>query len=106
MKTHEPMTLLDDEQRANVDPPHPMKAEIPMWPAHRAFCRVVIESYERGDIACNQVRRLSEHSRTHFDAPFYVIPGAMAIKQIHVSRLLPLASLDRNPLRSAQAESI
>jgi arylformamidase len=53
MKTHEPMILLDDEQQANVDQPHPMKADIPIWPAYRAFCREVIESYDCGDLACN-----------------------------------------------------
>ena len=106
MKTHEPMTQLDGEQRANVDQPHPINAEIAMWPAHRAFCREVIENCDCGYVACNQVCRLSEDARTRFDASFHVIPDAMAIKQIHLSRLLPLASLDRNPLRSAQAESI
>ncbi|MGK6316598.1 cyclase family protein [Neorhizobium sp. DT-125] len=81
------LTVLFRQDRFNfIDLTHPMKEGMPVWPTHPAFCREVIESYDRGDVACNHSLCLSEHSGTHFDAPLHFIKGASSIAEISVEQ--------------------
>ena len=75
MKTVDFTELFDKDSTDFIDLTHPMKAGMPVWPTHPAFCQEVVESYERGDVACNHALCLSEHSGTHFDAPKHWITG-------------------------------
>lgn len=65
-----------------IDLTHVMKEGMPVWPTHPPFCQEVVESYDRGDIACNHALCLSEHSGTHFDAPLHFVRGGKSIADI------------------------
>lgn len=65
-----------------VDLTHRLSPAIPVWPTHPYFCQEVIESHDRGDLACNHALGMSEHTGTHFDAPLHFFKGAAAIDAI------------------------
>lgn len=65
-----------------VDLTHTLKPGMPVWPTHPVFCQEVVESYDRGNIACNHALAMSEHTGTHFDAPRHFFRGAAPIDQI------------------------
>jgi len=67
-----------------VDLTHALTPQVPVWPTHPFFCREVIESYDRGDLACNHSLSMSEHTGTHFDAPLHFLKGAAGIDAIHL----------------------
>jgi kynurenine formamidase len=75
-------SLLAESGARLIDLTHPMAPGMPVWPTHPRFCQVVVESYERGDAACNHALGMSEHTGTHFDAPLHFVAGAAAIDAI------------------------
>lgn len=65
-----------------VDLTHTLTPAMPVWPTHPFFCQEVIESYDRGDVACNHAIGMSEHTGTHFDAPLHFVRGGGAIDSV------------------------
>ncbi|MFT4001318.1 MAG: cyclase family protein [Rhizobium sp.] len=65
-----------------VDLTHTLTPAMPVWPTHPFFCQEVIESYDRGDVACNHAIGMSEHTGTHFDAPLHFLRGGGAIDSV------------------------
>ncbi len=65
-----------------VDLTHTLTPAMPVWPTHPLFCQEVIESYDRGDVACNHAIGMSEHTGTHFDAPLHFVRGGGAIDSV------------------------
>ncbi|WP_412066609.1 cyclase family protein [Rhizobium sp. SYY.PMSO] len=65
-----------------VDLTHRLTPAMPVWPTHPFFCQEVIESYDRGDVACNHAIGMSEHTGTHFDAPLHFVRGGGAIDSV------------------------
>lgn len=87
--------LFDRETPDFIDLTHPMKAGMPVWPTHPTFCHEVIESFERGDVACNHALCLSEHSGTHFDAPLHFVPDGKSIEEMPLARFFGrMATID------------
>ena len=87
-----------------VDLTHPMHPGMPVWPTHPPFRQDLIESYDRGDIACNHSLCLSEHSGTHFDAPLHFVRGGMAIADVPVERFFGrLATIHAPDCRPCEA---
>ncbi len=85
------MTILADlfdDASDLIDLTHPMTAGMPVWPTHPQYCQEVVESYDRGDVACNHRLCLSEHTGTHFDAPIHFIRGAEAISDLPLRRFV------------------
>lgn len=78
--------LFSSPQVRLVDLTHPMSPDMPVWPTHPRFTQELVESYERGDVACNHALCMSEHSGTHFDAPLHFVRGGAAIDQIEPQR--------------------
>jgi kynurenine formamidase len=96
--------LFDRDLTDFIDLTHPMKAGMPVWPTHPAFCQEVVESYERGDVACNHALCLSEHSGTHFDAPLHFVPDGESIEEIAVSRFfVRMATINAQDCRPCEA---
>lgn len=95
MKTDNFPMLFNEAKPDFIDLTHPMKDGMPVWPTHPTFCQEVIESYARGDIACNHALCLGEHSGTHFDAPLHFVPDGKSIEEIPVSRFFGrMATID------------
>lgn len=65
-----------------IDLTHPMGNGMAVWPGHPEFAQHAVSSFAAGDIACNHVLQMSEHSGTHFDAPAHFIDGATTIDTI------------------------
>lgn len=87
--------LFDGEIADFIDLTHPMKVGMPVWPTHPPFCQEVIESIERGDVACNHALCLSEHSGTHFDAPLHFVLDGKSIDEMSLSRFFGrMATID------------
>jgi kynurenine formamidase len=61
-----------------VDLSHTLEEDIPAYPTHARFGRVLYESYEYGDDALHYGLTLSEHTGTHMDAPLHFIPEGQA----------------------------
>ena len=78
--------LLRGNDMRLLDLTHPMAPDMPVWPTHPRFTKEVVESYDRGDVACNHALCMSEHSGTHFDAPLHFVRGAPAIDAIELQR--------------------
>ena len=78
-----------------VDLTHPLRPGMPVWPTHPHFCQEMVESYDRGGVACNHALSLSEHTGTHFDAPLHFIRGARAIADVPVERFFgPVVTIE------------
>lgn len=87
--------IFDKDLVRFIDLTHPMTEGMPVWPTHPPFCQEVVESYDRGDVACNHALCLSEHSGTHFDAPLHFIKGAKSIAEIPVPQFFGrMATID------------
>ncbi|HEY0120300.1 MAG TPA: cyclase family protein [Rhizobium sp.] len=88
-------TVFDKDYLGFIDLTHPMKDGMPVWPTHPPFCQEVVESYDRGDVACNHSLCLSEHSGTHFDAPLHFIRGGKSIAEIPLQQFFGrMATID------------
>ncbi|WP_294642020.1 cyclase family protein [uncultured Aureimonas sp.] len=86
---------LFDDASDLVDLTHPMTSGMPVWPTHPPFCQEVVESFERGGVACNHRLCLSEHTGTHFDAPVHFIRNAEAISDMPLRRFIGrMATID------------
>ncbi|MFA6155903.1 cyclase family protein [Mesorhizobium sp.] len=87
-----------------VDLTHPMKQGMPVWPTHPHYCQEMVESYDRGDVACNHALAMSEHTGTHFDAPVHFIRGGAAISDIPVERFFGrMVTIDARACQPRQA---
>lgn len=69
-----------------IDLTHPLKVGMPAWPTHPHYCQQVVESFDRGDVACNHALTLCEHTGTHFDAPLHFVPGGASIADVAPDR--------------------
>jgi arylformamidase len=102
--------LFDTNSVSFVDLTHPMRPGMPVWPTHPHYCREVVESYDRGDTACNHALAMSEHTGTHFDAPVHFVRGGAAIADIPVERFFGrMATIDArhfSPRQAVQPEDI
>ena len=78
--------MLFDDDLDYVDLTHRMRAGMPVWPTHPHYCQEVVESFDRGDVACNHALCMSEHTGTHFDAPLHFVPGGRSIADVPVER--------------------
>ncbi|TIN63028.1 MAG: cyclase family protein, partial [Mesorhizobium sp.] len=96
--------LFETEAVSFVDLTHPMKPGMPVWPTHPHYCQEMVESYDRGDVACNHALAMSEHTGTHFDAPVHFIRGGAAISGIPVERFFGrMVTIDARGCRPRQA---
>jgi len=90
-----------------IDLTHPLTQGMPVWPTHPRFCQEVVESYERGDVACNHALGMSEHTGTHFDAPLHFAPGAAGIDAIDPRRFFGrMARIDARDARPCEAVGV
>lgn len=96
--------LFDTKAVTFVDLTHPMKVGMPVWPTHPHYCQEMVESYDRGDDACNHALSMSEHTGTHFDAPIHFIRGGATIAEIPVERFFGrMARIDARGCQPRQA---
>ena len=96
--------LFDTRAVRFVDLTHPMKAGMPVWPTHPHYCQEMVESWDRGDPACNHALVMSEHTGTHFDAPVHFIRGGATIAEIPVERFFGrMARIDARDCGPRQA---
>lgn len=70
-----------------VDLSHTLEANIPAWPTHARFSKVLHSTYEWGDAACHYGLTMSEHTGTHADAPCHFIPDGKTLDQLPVDNL-------------------
>lgn len=93
-----------------IDLTHALKPGMPVWPTHPVFCQEVVESYDRGDIACNHALAMGEHTGTHFDAPLHFIRGAHPIDRIGLrtffGRMAKIDARDCAPREAAGIDRI
>ncbi|WP_349962592.1 cyclase family protein [Rhizobium sp. ZPR3] len=90
-----------------VDLTHALTPQIPVWPTHPFFCKEVIESYDRGDLACNHSLGMSEHTGTHFDAPLHFVKGAAGIGAVHLQTFFGrMAKIDARDCTPREAVSV
>ena len=90
-----------------IDLTHPMKEGMPVWPTHPPFCQTIVESYDRGDIACNHSLCLSEHSGTHFDAPLHFIRGGRSIAEMPLQQFFGrMATVDAKDCAPCEAVGV
>jgi kynurenine formamidase len=90
-----------------IDLTHPLALGMPVWPTHPRFCQEVVESYERGDVACNHALGMSEHTGTHFDAPLHFVPGAEGIDAFDPRRFFGrMARIDARDARPREAVGV
>lgn len=90
-----------------VDLTHSLTSEVPVWPTHPFFCQELIESYDRGDLACNHALGMSEHTGTHFDAPLHFVKGAVGIDAIGLQTFFGrMAKIDARDCAPCEAVSI
>ncbi|GAK71934.1 hypothetical protein RRU01S_23_00090 [Agrobacterium rubi TR3 = NBRC 13261] len=107
MKTVDFTALFDKDVTDFIDLTHPMKVGMPVWPTHPAFCQEVVESFERGDLACNHALCLSEHSGTHFDAPSHFVPNGKSIDKIALSHFFGrMATIDARDCTPCEAVDV
>ena len=102
--------LFRSPQARLVDLTHPMTPEMPVWPTHPRFTQELIESYDRGDLACNHALCMSEHTGTHFDAPLHFVPGGASIDEIALQsffgRMARIDARDASPREAVSATRI
>ncbi len=78
-----------------MDLSHTLEENIPSWPTHARYSRVVYESQEFGDVSCHAQVSMSEHSGTHVDAPLHFVPQGKAhygIDQVPLNRTMGRAA--------------
>jgi arylformamidase len=96
--------LFDKDHFSFIDLTHPMTEGMPVWPTHPPFCQEMIESYDKGDLACNHALCLSEHSGTHFDAPLHFIKGARSIAEVPLQQFFGrMATIDARDCAPCEA---
>ena len=61
-----------------IDLSHTLERDIPAYPTHARFGRVIYESYDYGDDALHFGLTMGEHTGTHMDAPLHFIPEGPA----------------------------
>jgi kynurenine formamidase len=61
-----------------IDLSHTLEEDIPAYPTHARFGRVIYESYDYGDGALHFGLTMGEHTGTHMDAPLHFIPEGPA----------------------------
>ena len=74
-----------------IDLSHALEEDIPAWPTHARFGRVLHESYDYGDPALHHGLTMSEHTGTHMDAPLHFIregPAHYGTDEIPLNRLV------------------
>lgn len=95
------------ENMVLVDLTHKLEVTIPVWPTHPIFCHEVVESYDRGDVACNHSIGMSEHTGTHFDAPLHFIRGGAAIDRLSLNSFFGrMVKIDARDCRPCEAIGI
>ena len=103
-------SLFDSKAVTFVDLTHPMKVGMPVWPTHPHYWQEMVESYDRGDPACNHALAMSEHTGTHFDAPVHFIRGGATISDIPVERffgrMARIDARDSLPRQAVEPERI
>jgi kynurenine formamidase len=73
-----------------VDLSHTLEEDIPAYPTHARFGKILYESYEYGDVARHYGLTMSEHTGTHMDAPLHFIsegPAHYGTDEIPLHRL-------------------
>jgi len=102
--------MLFDDDLDYIDLTHRMRAGMPVWPTHPHYCQEVVESFDRGDVACNHALCMSEHTGTHFDAPLHFVPGGRSIADVPVERffgrMVRIDARDIPPATALGAEAI
>ena len=102
--------MLFDDSLDYIDLTHRMRAGMPVWPTHPHYCQEVVESFDRGDVACNHALCMSEHTGTHFDAPLHFVPGGRSIADVPVerffARMVTIDARDIPPATALGAEAI
>ena len=102
--------MLFDDDLDYVDLTHRMRAGMPVWPTHPHYCQEVVESFDRGDVACNHALCMSEHTGTHFDAPLHFVPGGRSIADVPVERffgrMVMIDARDTSPATGLGPEAI
>jgi len=74
-----------------IDLSHTLEEDIPAWPTHARFGRVLHESYDYGDPALHHGLTMSEHTGTHMDAPLHFVregPAHYGTDEIPLARLV------------------
>ncbi len=69
-----------------IDLTHPLRNDMPVWPGHPVFQQTVVSSFEKGNTAGNHSVCLSEHTGTHFDAPYHFVPDGRTIDRVPLER--------------------
>ena len=102
--------MLFDDDLDPIDLTHRMRAGMPVWPTHPHYCQEVVESFDRGDVACNHALCMSEHTGTHFDAPLHFVPGGRSIADVPVDRffgrMVTIDARDTPPATALGPEAI
>ncbi|MEB3103803.1 cyclase family protein [Ferviditalea candida] len=84
-----------------IDLTHKLEENIPLWPTHARFGKILQESYELGDVALHYQISMSEHSGTHMDAPKHFIqdgPAHYGIDRVPLERIMGrAAAIDLSP---------
>ena len=82
----DPAEFCLDPRTELIDLTHPMTPGMPTWPTHPHYCQEIVESYDRGDVACNHRLEMSEHTGTHFDAPLHFVRDGASILDMPLTR--------------------
>ena len=102
--------MLFDDDLDPIDLTHRMRAGMPVWPTHPHYRQEVVESFDRGDVACNHALCMSEHTGTHFDAPLHFVPGGRSIADVPVDRffgrMVTIDARDTPPATALGPEAI